>query len=410
MKWLKGQIVPNDIVPSPSPTRRRLMVSYVVPPDDPVYPYTYSRSFAYDNALGVIALTMAGEYRDAEYILGAMRRLMRGDGSFWFTYNTHNDWPNEGDYEGAILRTGSIAWVGYAATFYLNARLREDRGFLDKDPLAKGFLEMAEAIARFILGRQILDPSDRRYGLVTGGWASYVLKLSDETGKPIEEYQKSDVSWISMEHNIDIYFFLRDLGRLERKREYGEAAELVKKGLLGLWSEEYGQLFRGIGEGRVVDTALPLDGASWGSMFLFSIGEDKRARRCLSAIEERFASQSDGARGYKPYSSGTVYEDERVNAYYYPDNPEMGWDDVDMVWVEGSLGVALAYIKAGNPRRALEIIESAMALRSGGGFRYSTLNIPYQFSDDLSVASTAWFVIAVEALRDRAANAAFWGR
>ncbi len=49
VEWLKGQIIPNDIVPEPDPTRRRLVLSYMVPTDDPAYPYIYSRSFIYDN-------------------------------------------------------------------------------------------------------------------------------------------------------------------------------------------------------------------------------------------------------------------------------------------------------------------------------------------------------------------------
>jgi hypothetical protein len=37
----------------------------------------------------------------------------------------------------------------------------------------------------------------------------------------------------------------------------------------------------------------------------------------------------------------------------------------------------------------------------GGGFRYASIPVPYQFSDYPSVASTAWFVIAAEQPKDR---------
>ena len=71
--------------------------------------------------------------------------------------------------------------------------------------------------------------------------------------------------------------------------------------------------------------------------------------------------------------------------------------------------MASAHIKAGNPEAALNILESLLPARVSGGFRYSTADIPYQFSTYPSVASTAWFVIAVESLLDRQKNSMFWG-
>ena len=141
-----------------------------------------------------------------------------------------------------------------------------------------------------------------------------------------------------------------------------------------------------------------------------SIEEDKKAGRCIAAIEDRFASRSGGIKGYQPYSSEHVYEEESVNKFYYPGDPDTIWDDLNMIWVEGSLGVAAAYIKEGNSRKALEIIESMMLLRSGRGFRYANINIPYQFSDNPGVASTAWFVIAVRIMTDRDVNNLYWGK
>ncbi len=410
VEWLKDQIVPNSIVPEPGPNRRRLMLSYLLSPDDPAYPYIYSRSFIYDDALGVIAMTMAGEYRIAEYVLSALTRLIREDGSFWFTYNTSNNWPSEEDHEGALIRMGAIAWVGYAATFYLNAHLRMDQDFLETDFLAKDFLDMAEKIARYVLNHQIRDQSDKRNGLVTGGWATYSLEMPDEADTPVEEYSEPNITWVSMEHNIDIYFFLRDLGRLTGKGEYIAAAELVREGLMRLWSSKKGQFIRGIKGNQSLDTALPLDGASWASIFLLSIGEDLMARRCLTTVENHFAVQSGVSRGYRPYYTEPVFEDRRVNGYFFPENPGMRWSELDIIWGEGSLGVATAYAKTGNTWRATEIIESMLPLRVDGGFRYATINIPYKFSNQPSVASTAWFVIAVQILKDEDMRAAFWGK
>lgn len=45
--WVLSQQVPNDIVPSPYPGREGLLVSYDIPPSDPVYSILNNRSFAY---------------------------------------------------------------------------------------------------------------------------------------------------------------------------------------------------------------------------------------------------------------------------------------------------------------------------------------------------------------------------
>jgi hypothetical protein len=407
--WLKEQMVPNEIVPDPDPERRRLVLSYRVSRDHPAHPYIYSRSFAYDNALAVIALTMAGDYEEAELILSALRRVMRDDGSFWFTYNTVNNWPGEYDHEGAIIRSGANAWIGYAATYYLTARLRRDPYFLE-DLLAVEVLDMAKRIAAWLLARQIDDELDLRNGLVTGGRSIYELTLSDTDGAPVERYRDEEIAWVSMEHNIDAYYFLRDLGRITEEGPYAEAAMRIKRGLRTFWLTDRGQFMRGIKGDQVLDTALPLDGASWASMFLFSIGERSRAERCLQTAEQYFRTRSGAPQGYRPYYKEPVFEEETVNAHYYPHDPRTRWKDLDIVWGEGSLGVAAAYIKSGKPRKALEIIEDMLLLRVGDGLRYATEEIPYQFSRDPSVASTAWFVIAVEMLMNPDTNNSFWDR
>jgi len=413
VEWIKDRIVPNDAVPDPDPTRRRLLTSYVVPEEDPFYKYIYSRSFIYDDALGAIALTMTGHFRETERILSALGRLIRKDWSLWFAYNTANSWPNEGDHEGAIIRTGAIAWVGYAFTFYLKARLQEDESFLSTDIIAQEYLKHAEHLADYIIHRQIRSDSDMRYGLVTGGLGLYDLQIEaneDTPDKriPVEEFHKTEIQWVSMEHNIDIYFFLRDLGRLTGKNAYIDAAEIVKKNLMRLWNEENGQFIRGIKGNQIADTALPLDGASWGALFLFSIGENVKAERCLNTIEKNFFCETGDLRGFKPYYSGSVYEDEKVNAFYFHDNPEKQWGEIGIVWSEGTLGVAAAFIRAGLPVKARGIVESIMPMQTAGGFRYASSTVPYQFNNYPSSASTAWFVIATEMLKGTPSGALFW--
>lgn len=228
IQWLLDQIVPNETVPLPTPQRRKLILSYRVPPDHPVYPYLSGRSFVYDNALAVVAFTMTKHYQEAESILLALDRLTSREGTLWFGYNTHNNWPSLSDFDGAIQRSGATAWVGYSVVYYLQKRMEENANFLLDDSLAKKFLQLANVIANSLISRQILDKNDLRYGLITGGMGTYELKFSSDSKSIKEEYNGSPVNWISSEHNIDAYFFFRDLARITGNSIFKNASTLRK--------------------------------------------------------------------------------------------------------------------------------------------------------------------------------------
>ncbi|MBN2322428.1 MAG: hypothetical protein JXQ30_01740 [Spirochaetes bacterium] len=410
VRWLIRRMVPNETVPDPVPFRRRLLLSYLVPETDPTYPYVFGRSFIYDDAVGAVALTMAGRYREAERVLTAMRRAMNDDGSFFFVYNTHNSWPNKDDHNGSLVRTGSVAWAGYAIVFYLLTRTGNDPAFMESDPLAPRFLQTAERIARYLSGLQIKARDDPRFGLLTGGVGTYTIGLDEESGEPVEEYDPSSVDWASTEHNIDAYFFLRDLETLTSDEAYSDAADRIRNGLFSLWSEKDGQFYRGISGSGSIDRALPLDCASWGSMFLFAAGDEQKGGRCLETAEARFRSSYAGIPGYKPYHSGTLYEEGSVNEYYSGIVGSSRWEDAYFVWGEGSFGVSAAYSCAGKSADAYRILSALLPLQTEGGFPYSTTAIPYQFSIHPSVASTGWFIIAARSLLDEEMGARFWGR
>jgi hypothetical protein len=408
VEWLAGQMVPNEAVPAPEASRRRLLLSYRVPPDDPDYRTIHGRSALYDDSLAAVAFAMARRYRESEYVLGALSRLVRPDGGLWFTYNTQNDWPSESDHGGAISRTGAVAWAGYAITYYLGLRAAERQDFASADPLGIRLLKSAEEIAGYILALQVPAGPDPRAGLVAGGTGSVALALPEGRPDPEEVASEASVEWVSTEHNIDAWYFLRDLGRLTRDARYSDAAQRIKSRVLDLWSERDGQFIQGIHPDRKPDTALPLDTASWGAIFLLSQGRDAQAGRCLQIMDRRFALGGKGVNGYRPYAREPVYADPRVNRYYYPGGGGL-WSDLRMVWYEGSFGAAAAHARGGRTAQARAILESLAGHAVEGGFRYASISIPYQFSSHPSVASTAWFVIAAELLRGSPEGALFWG-
>ena len=407
IQWLLQQVVPNETVPLPAPYRRKLILSYRVPPGHPVYPYLSGRSYIYDDALAVIAFTMTEHYQQAESILLALNRLSTKEGALWFGYNTHNSWPSPKDHEGALQRTGATAWVGYSIVYYLQKRMEENENFLLDDPLAPKLLTFAETIAKFLIPKQILAKSDLRYGLITGGIGTYNLKLSSDSKIITDEYDSNPVEWVSSEHNIDAYFFLRDLARITKKAIYNKSSTLIRTGLIKIWDPNSGQFFRGIKKSQGIDRYLPLDTASWGAFFLKAIAEPHKANLSLAATDHFYATSGNTLKGYAPYYKETVYEDARVNSHYYPETPGMTWNKLRFIWGEGSFGVAAAFAKLGDRPRAFTIIEDIKDLEVAGGIRYASQEIPYRFSTFPSVASTAWLVISLQLLINP--NDLFWG-
>ena len=407
IKWLLQQIVPNKTIPIPAPNRRKLIVSYRVPPGHPDFPYLSGRSFTYDNALAVIAFTMTGHYRQAESILSALNRLSTRDGALWFAYNTHNSWPSAKDHEGAIQRTGATAWVGYSIVYYLQKRMEEHENFLLQDPLAKQFLQFAEKTANFLARKQVLDKNDLRHGLITGGSGTYQLKLSKDSKGVKEDFISNSIDWVSAEHNIDAYFFLRDLARITKNSVYKKSSALIRTGLLRIWDVKSGQFFQGIKKSQRIDRFLPLDTASWGAFFLMSIGEHRKANLSLAATDRFYSAATESIKGYAPYYKDPVYENPSINSHFYPREPGMTWNKLRFIWGEGSLGVAAAFAKSGDRSKAQRIIEDIMDLQVAGGIRYSLQGIPFRFSTFPSVASTAWLVISTQLLMNP--NDLFWG-
>ncbi len=407
--WLKSQIVPNSIVKEPAQDRRNLLISYKVPKDSEVYRYVFSKASLYDNALAIIAFSMAGELGLAERTIEAASRILSPDNDLWFTFNTHNYWPNKDDHSGAIVRSGASAWLGYAIVYHLNTRLVENPKLLEQDNLAMNHLKIARSIADRILVRQVRDKRDLRHGFFTGGEGRYSYRWSEER-KGIEEYFiPGAVPWVSIEHNFDIYFFLRDLARISGIPKYEFAANLLKQSILQKsWNGEIRQFNRGQ-HLNGTDPVQALDCASWGAMFLHAVGKKSKAEVSLKSVSKYFVSFGKH-QGYKPYVDMLLYEGPVVNALFFPDDPEKNWNDLPLIWPEGSLGVAMAYIKMGQNQQSIELLQSVLKLQDEeGGLPYATESLQFQFSKNSSVAGTAWLVMVISALEDQNIQRLFWG-
>jgi hypothetical protein len=373
-----------------------LLLSYDTPAKSSA---AYHRSATYDDALAVLSFIMTGQMEAAALTLDALARLVRADGSLWFNYSTADNWPDESDHESALIRAGSIGWAGYAFAFYLahappcptdDAGCTRQRLF---------FQNTAVRLANYLLSLEVTEPDHPCFGLLRQGYGSIRLAYRPERRDVIEEYQNAPALGFSTENNISSWFFLRALGQVTGESRWSDAADRLRRALLRVaWDERIGQFDEGFSPGGQRDPVKALDCASWGTLFLLATGESEKARQALRSVET-YASRDGDAAGYRPYSDERIFPGFEIGKFYFPNDPRKQWRDLPLVWSEGTLGVALAYMRTGHPERARQIIEALHPLQlESSGLRYASRSVPHQMSDAPSVAASTWLVYAVGAL------------
>jgi hypothetical protein len=404
--WLRAKTIPNSVLPAPEPSRRGLLLSYELSPEK--FPLLFHRSATYDDALAALAFLTAGDRERAALTLEALARLVRPDGSLWFSYNTRDDWPSEDDHETALVRTGALAWAGYAFTFYLkhSPPCAEDRGCARERAF---FSATAVRLAKYLLTLQVNDPADPRDGLLRLGYGTINLAYSAKTKDITELYLDEPAKGISTENNISAWFFLRQLAELTGETAWSQAVDRIQRGLLKhLWNDALGQFNEGFTASGSLDSVKALDCASWGALFLLATGETEKARKALDVTENYYATRNGEAIGYRPYSDSPVYENPEVGRFFFPDDPRKQWRSLPIVWSEGTLGVALAWLRLGQAERARQLVMGLRPLSENAGLRCATLELPFQMADVPCVAASAWLVLVVAALSHNSLAEQMW--
>ena len=369
----------------------RLPASYLVPQDDPQYNkdgssalgvHGYmlnSRCWIYDAGLALLVFTHSGDYEICREMQQRLSTEQNQDGSFNFSYDLYI-----GQLFQGYVRTGAIGWLVWGMCYY--ALTTGDREF---EP-------MIRRAADWLCGRQITEPGDPRYGLLTGGYGAYA-----------EDYSYSDVEieWCSVEHQCSALQALEGCSLLFGGGRYKEAAELVRDQLyLRCYDAENGRFYQGINGGRP-DEAWALDCTTWAGMLIFSVVHSNCAKTCLETArsvyltEEKEIVQSNAAdyynmtysadrtfSGFKPYSDRTAD---------YAGAP-------DLVWTEGTLGYAALALLLGRWDEAKTYVDECIALQncdnSTGGVIYTTETygmLPWEFHVWESMVSSAWLYLII---------------
>lgn len=382
MTYLRGSLVPW---PSPRSSARLALT-------DP-----QSRRVAtYDSALMVLVLIRNGSREEAASVIDALAALQRSDGSLPFSFELPR--PDE---KSAYVRSGAVAWVGYAAAEYLDA----DR----RGPSRDRALTLARGAADYLLGRQVLLEGDPRDGLVRGGEGTYRYDV-DARGRLREWFEAEDIAWTSVEHNIDAFFFLRALARVTGEARYASAAARIAAGLARTWDGARGQLARGVTEDGADDVSA-LDCASWGSVFLAASGDRDRAETSAAIADAAFASRDprSSARGHRFRRRGPLVEGAVLLRVLGPKLPARDWSELDAIWPEGSAGVALAALRVGRADRARAILDDLEPLRApDGALPTFTVDIPFVFDTKPSIAGTAWVELVRYELARPPDRPTFW--
>ena len=387
----RGLIVPN--------------YRYLAYNPDEKYLSWYGRITLYGSSCLSKALLLNGDIKTAEALLRVWVAQINKTGKIPRSANTIGD-----NYISPDVRTGDTSH------------------FLGALALAKAITKSNEwdIPINKIINEYIQPLIDPETGLVQGG---YNGKNSNGYTKP-NGYSK--VPWFSSEHNFDLFQALILLTRIDEinpeiREKYKNIANTIGNGIDNyLWDQNEGTFNRGWRKDTGHDRARALDCSSWGALYLIkqaklfkeqgetSISQQyfAKAKRCLDYTEQHFKTKwnyetpngnTGSIEGYRPY-------DGEIDDILWEKGTLKGeiinWNSLNnMVWSEGTLGVAKAweeyekfakqsetnfYSNQKLSHKIYKQMEKLQSLSDQGGVLYSTVQIHGHFTMGEELASLSW--------------------
>eukprot|EP01041_Mallomonas_annulata_P006787 gene6787-13746_t len=358
LHWLESRQIANS----------GLLVSYDAPA---TYTWTVNRAYAYDQAVAAIALLLNANTNSsssshrlqlAEKILnGIQTRLQLSNPTSNTIINVPFYWDASSStsttFDSTTIRSGTAAWVGQAFAMHWLVTGKNT------------YSMQLQGICHYLQNQLMASGSNN---CVRGG---------------------PDVTWCSTEHNIDSYFVLHLTSYLTNNSSYLSSAEIISQTLRdSLWNTGESRFNQGLG-----DTYRALDTQSWGAVWLRSnhqtnisdINSKSRASSALIFADSYFLTSQkcilregkELVTGYGPYADNS-------NSLH-----------ATTVWSEGTLGVALAYLRKNNNARMRSVILDILPMITpAGAMLYSANKTVVDSSGEVfyplpSVAGTAWFAL-----------------
>jgi hypothetical protein len=290
-----------------------------------------STAFVYDNALAVIALVACGDAGSAMVLGNALSAAVRNDRTFadgrirnayragpldkmppalpgWWD-DKQKIWAEDPALDGTA--TGNVAWAALAL-LTLHEATRQG-SFLDD--------------ARHLIDWTISNVSSGQGFL--GGFHGY-------------DPQQVRLTWISTEHNVDVYAAAAWLSRLTGRQKYADAASEARQFLGRVFATDH-FLLGTKPDGSLADGAmLALDVQLWPWMAVPDAPPEWRAALNFAAT-------------HLAVDDGFDFNGDR-----------------DGVWVEGTAQASLAYRIAGDHARSAQLLNSLQADAAQSGFLNAT--------------------------------------
>ena len=303
----------------------------------------YERTFIYDLSIALMAYSSALVVRKddeslkqtAEALAESLMYYIDEAGNALMVIST-NGTPEGDQY------SGNSAWVATALAYY--SKITKDTRAMRKAELVA--LQLETLSSSFMVNQQPVS-------LVKGG---------------------QNYDWISTEHNIDYYFLIKELADSKdfyvTKKDYLSALNLQENSMIqALWNPSLKTFNRGFN-----DTYMVLDCSSWGAMFLLSAKNRTMATQAFY-FAENFKRTSLKYPEVSGYSSTLEHQ---------------------TVWLEGTVGVAMAALKLKRYKTYKNIKHEIGKLREAIGLDtpllYSTEHEP-DMAPLPSTAATGWNLI-----------------
>ena len=290
-----------------------------------------STAFVYDNALAVIALVACGNVTSATTIGNALSVAVRHDRTFtdgrvrnayragpvgegtpalpgWWD-SKQNLWAEDAAQDGTS--TGNVAWAALALLTLHQATKQES------------FLADAERLIDWVIANVSSGSGFR------GGFHGYDPK-------------QVRLTWISTEHNVDVYAAATWLFRLTSEQKYADAASQARE-FLGRAFDVDHFLLGTKPDGSLNDSGmLALDVQLWPWM-------------AIPDAPVQWRSALKFAATHLAVGDGFDFNGDR-----------------DGLWVEGTAQASLAYRIAGDPVRSAQLLTTLEADRTPSGFLNAT--------------------------------------
>jgi hypothetical protein len=354
---------------------------------DTIFDY---RTYMYDQALAIITACIMNDPINAKAFSDALVSVQKLDGRWPFHVNTISKHCDDNYY-----RTGTIMFCIYALGFYLRKFPSGDPNGIIKSSIQKSMHCM---IDKYL----VTTSGDMRQGLFKGGKGQYVQIDGNEVFDPLYHAE-----WCANEHNVDAYFALDLLIKLDLSiPNTSYDYTIIQNNLLStmmdvMWDNELNRSRQAIQDAITPSPYNTLDCNTWYAALCISCGQLERAIICMENAE-------------KWYRYSGVISDTNLQVSGYRMYSELSDISESLhVWGEGTAGGVLAcklLVQAlNNPLKKISYSKKANNLLTG----YQYMNDPtshygikytsnHDDNDWFCISSTAWTIISIM-------GKGFWG-